>query len=584
VLRSERPTRTVVGTTGLSAGSTLAGGSSELTSGVDPFALARGAMPLDEFRAGLASRLPTRRVDTLRALLARGASSAEFLADLEKLFGDDDTTVSLLAKGAAMKIAGDRRFVREMAESVVAHPEFAIPFEVLDAVDPVGGRAYVKAVAEAARRRADPALGALPGLDRVLSTFETDGQAALEALAEVVRASATANELRPWLAIATGLRPIPAALTDALTERLRTGTPDEKNAVILGLGEPDADFSAASPAFQTALVTMLVRGDTPYGFRLVRGLGKFPSLSAESAAALGAYARTGLKGATETVAIFGGMGPRAADRVSTLLDLASSLPPDQVGGLASTIVSVGGEGVATFMADRLPKAGTVEVEVWLDGVSDRIPGSRALLEPIAHLSKSPADAMATKAVAAVARIDPSAADETTRRVLAGALVDVRPAVRVAAATSLGALTSLPDDLQASLSLSLADADSSVRRAATATIASSWRLGPAAKPLLPALRGIAADADLANSSPDLVVGALRSLGAIDPLDPGTRATLRSALQSRSATLDMKRAALAGLSRLAGPTSAERAAVADLASDRTLAPLVRAILDRPSWQPR
>lgn len=561
----------------------LAGGVNEPTVEIDPYANAKAPLGLEEARAGLAAKLSARRLGTLRVLLARGASSPDIAADLEKLFDHDDAAVSLLAKGAAMKVTGDRRFVKEMATSAAEHPTFALPFEILDAVDPVGGRAYVSALLEAKKRRSDPASGTLPGLDQVLAEFENDGKKAVDVLVEAIRSTAGVNDLKPWLGIASALRPIPPALADVLTERLRAGTPDEKTAIAEYLGEPSADFSAATPAFESSIVSMLVKGETTLGFQLVRGLGKFPGLSATSANDLGQYARHGVNEATQVVAIFDAMGPRAADRVGTLLELASSLPPDQVGGLAPVLAKVGGEGVAAFMADRLAKAAPAEVEAWLDGVSaERFPGGSVLIDPLAALARSATEATAAKALAALVRLDPAAASDVARQALASAAADSRPSVRAAAARAAGGLATIPSDLQELLARGTHDADPDVARASREAVAGAWRLGAEGKALLPVLVEISTDGSSPSGATDIAASAIRSLGAIDPLDVRVRRTLVDALLRSSASIEMKRAALAGLAKLTSPSAEERAAVSDLTSDRTLGALARSIVSRSSWK--
>lgn len=575
---------------GRPGGESVGGGESDLAGtgaaradvAIDPFAPSRAPLSAEEAHDGLTSRLPTRRLETLRALLARGAASADVAGDLEALFKDDDNAVSLLAKAAAMKVAGDRRHLREIADAAVAHPDFKTAFEALDAVDPATGRAFVKALAEAAKRQADPALGALPGLEQAIAEFERDGKAGAAALVEALRAAATPEAMAPWLTIASGLRPIPPALSDALAERVRSGTPAEKIAVASYFGEAAVDFSAASPSLERAIVDSLVRGETAYTFQIARGLSKFPSMSAEAAAALGDYARKGMSERTTVLSIFAAMGPRAADRIGTLLPLASTLPPDQASVVADALVRVGGEGVAAYMADRLPKADPTELGIWLDGVGAHFGGARTLLAPLAELSKSPTDATAARALAAVARIDAKVEDDTTRRVLANGLADPRPAVQLAATKAAGSLAVIPDDLLLALARARESADGEVKAAATTAIASAWRLGAAAKPLVPALASIAADDDVAKATPDLVVGALRSLAAADATDTRARGAFERTLTSATSTPDMRRAALGGLSHVTDPTPAEKAAVAALESDRTVAPLVRALLARRVWR--
>lgn len=571
-------------------GESVGGGESDLAGSgttkadvaIDPFEPSKAPLSAEEVHDGLTSRLPTRRLETLRALLARGAASADVAADLEALFADGDNAVSLLAKAAAMKVAGDRRHLRELADIAVAHPKFDVAFEALDAVDPAAGRAYVKALEEAAKRQADPALGALPGLEQALAEFERDGKAGVSAVVESLRAASSPADMAPWLTIASGLRPIPPTLADALAERVRSGTPAEKIAVASYFGEATVDFSAASPALERAIIDSLVRGETAYTFQIARGLSKFSTLSPESATALGEYARKGMSERTTAFAIFTAMGPKAADQIGAILPLASTLPPDQATVVAQMLVRVGGDGVAAYAADRLPKADPIELGIWLDGVGAHFGGARTLLAPLAELSKSPTDATAARALAAVARIDAKVEDDTTRRVLANGLADPRPAVQLAATKAAGSLAVIPDDLLLALARARESADAEVKAAATTAIASAWRLGAAAKPLVPALASIAADDDVAKATPDVVVGALRSLAAADATDTRARGAFERTLTAATSTPDMRRAALGGLSHVTDPTPAEKAAVAALESDRTVAPLVRTLLARRAWR--
>jgi hypothetical protein len=190
------------------------------------------------------------------------------------------------------------------------------------------------------------------------------------------------------------------------------------------------------------------------------------------------------------------------------------------------------------------------------------------------------EAEATLAIDAVARVDPRLRAEETTDLLARALTDPRPPVRLAAIQSVGRIEQVPRTLAEALAAALDAPPGPERAAATEVVLDAARHGPAAAPFVPYLVRLATQTD-PSADPATPERAFRALAVVDPGHPGAREAFRRALREPGSE-NVRRAALWGLSRLANPAPEDRTAVVAAKNDPKLAATAAEVLSRPAWR--
>ena len=562
----------VVEPTGPAVASDLTGRQTRTVVDVDPFT----APPLsaEEIREGLAARLVVRRLDVLRRIVARGAADREALDAVEALTRDADPAVALLAKGAAARIAGDRRYVLDLARAAAAAPSWPEPTQLLRTLHPGSGDALVRACAAEAEAKAGG--GAPPeGLAAAIDALARDPEAGARAVASALeRADPTA--LPTWLGVVAGLRPAPPGAVEAALGRWARGTQEERAALGRFLAGRDADFRDAGPAFAAFVLARLDEVPAGERGRWWAVAARAPSLGDALTERLLRDARADAPSAHHVLGVFATQGPRARGAGAQLVELARAQPEEMRPAFAQGLAAVGGEAVVAYPAERLVRGSAAERDAWvsvLGAADDPTP----LVEPLRELARGTDELAAARAADALVRVS-ATAPASAAAAVAATLDDPRPAVRAAVVAGLDGASAWPGPVLDALARATDDADPAVRASAVRVVSGAWRLGAAAAPAVPALLRIVAAPDPA--VPDARARALRSLATVAPDDTRARAAFLAAADDPAA--DVRLAAVHGLARQASPTAAERAAVAAHEHDPALRALVKATLSRPSWQ--
>ncbi|MFO0932417.1 MAG: hypothetical protein U1E39_06870 [Planctomycetota bacterium] len=562
----------VVEETGPGAVADLTGRQTRTVVDIDPFAVP--PLSAEEIREGLAARLVVRKLDVLQRIVARGAADRDALDAVEALARDADPAVALWAKGAAARIAGDRRFVLDLARAAAATPGYADPARILRAIDPVAADALLRACAAEgeATARSTPVPDGLAAAIEALARDPEAGARSVTAAVERTEAGALAT----WLGVAAGLRPVPAAAVEAALARWTRGTADERTAVARFLLAREADLAAAGPSLAAFVLARLEEVPEGERGRWWAVAARAPALGDALAERLLRDARAGPAAAQQVLGVFGTQGPRAREAGPRLVDLVRALPDDARPAAVQALAAVGGDAIVAYAAERLARGTDAERDAWLLSLApadDPTP----LVEPLRELLRAPDEPAAARAADALVRVS-TRAPAPAAAALVAALEDPRAAVRSVVVAGLDAAATWPEAVAQALVRATEDPEPAVRAAAVRVVSGAWRVGAAAAPAVPALVRIATVPD--EAVPEARARALRSLATVAPDDPRARAAFVAAAGDGAA--DVRLAAVAGLARQASPTAAEKAAVAAHARDPALRALVKATLDRPSWQ--
>lgn len=562
----------VVEPTGPCAVADLSGRQTRTVVEVDPFAVP--PLSAEEIREGLAARLVVRRLDVLKRIVARGAADREALDAVEGLTHDADPAVALWARGAAARIAGDRRYAVELARAAAAAPSWPDPTQLLRALHPATADALVRACAAEAEAKARG--GTTPdGLGEAIDTLARDPEAGARAVTSALERADPAA-LPTWLGVVAGLRPAPAAAVEAVLGRWARGTQEERTALARFLVGRDADFRDAGPTFAGFVLARLDEVPAAERGRWWAVAARAPSLGDALTTRLLQDARADAASAQHVLGVFATQGPRARGAGAHLVELARAQPEEARPAFAQGLAAVGGDAVLAYAAERLVRGTAAERDAWvqaLGAADDPTP----LVEPLRELTRAPDEASAARAAAALVRVS-TTAPASAASAVAATLDDPRPAVRGAVVAGLEGAAAWPGPVLDALARATDDPDPAVRASAVRVVSGAWRLGAAAAPAIPALLRIAAKPDEVVA--DARARALRSLATIAPDDTRARAAFLAAADDAAA--DVRLAAVHGLARQASPTPAERAAVAAHAQDPALRALVRSALARPGWQ--
>jgi hypothetical protein len=539
-----------------------------------------GPLTTDEIEAGAQSKAPESRIALWRAIVARGVADAAdegTLAAIESSLQSKDATEVIWAKGASMRVVGDRRFLLELARAAPDSPNVGDIESVVRSIDPQAGGPLMGALAATSMLRK---LGARPmdWLDPLAERLAKDGRAGLAALSDAI-SNAKGEDLRVGLNMLREVHPIPAESLTVLLERWRRGTPADRTAIQRFLMNNKADVSAAGPDVSAFLVERFesaAEPDWPLWGALVRRL---PSLDPTLATRMIDRARKGTPAEAQSVfAALTSMGPRAKGAARELIALAATLPESLRPVVAQSLPLLGANEVLAYAAERLVAGNAVERQFWLDSLSSAGDPQR-VLAPLQTILHGADEDEAMRAATALVRVTSHSPSAERVAILSSLLDDARAPIRTATIIALDAVETIPADLVPRLEKATGDPDSLVRSAALVTVSGVWRLRADGKPFVPTLLRIAA-LPAARSFSGSKSRALRSLATIVPADPDARAAF---LASASDTdFDAKQAAIWGLSRQASPTPAEKAAVLAAKSDARLSAIVNATLSRPAWQ--
>jgi len=381
---------------------------------------------------------------------------------------------------------------------------------------------------------------------------------------------------------------VPVGVVSAVAERIRAATPATGDAPYEFVLRHDIDLSSAPPELAASLAARVDDPSDPLRGASMRAIGRMKKVDPATIDRIVRAAKEGQQASYDAMIALRDLGEQARPYAAQMIGLSPSLDTTAQHLLAQALLATGGDGVGAYAAQRLAGSNPEEHVVWMQGAHllAKSPDAALAARPIAEIARSPREYEAQFAVSALARFaaagvrDP--AEKPPSDGVAEALADPRPARRAAALKAVAALPSLPAGVAAALAPLADDGDASVREAAVEIVASAWRFGADAKPLVPAALALLGKDGESAQKPQTRAGLLRTIGAAAPQDAGVRKALLAA--TAAPTPEERLAALYGLSRAAAPTAEEKRAVRAGADDpiERVRSFAAKVLELPLWK--
>lgn len=531
-----------------------------------------------ETRGRLRSQRRSVREQALKVLLLEDIRDSRLLPELADLIERDLRFDSYRAMIVWMRTLDSREHVRTLAERATTKRDRGV-VRLLLQLDPESAWALVRAVELQQRTGSNISSVDSDRIEEITNLLVESPRQGVEELVKTIQ-GAKGAALEDWIQIASGIRPLPPQVGEILARAVQDNRLTGSHYAVRVLMDPTVDFSATAPLLARALALRLESSTDSEKILILQSLRNMKQSDPGILAALTREVVVGDEAVSkEALEVLRALGQEAEGAVLVLIEHGKRLPPPLKREVTRVLLATGSDQAMPYLLLRLDQAPREEQQMIVDSLAE-VQGAAKAIDALGRIVQGRGDLdLSRSAIKATARIDPVLSDPRVEGLLLRAMQDPRWQLRVAGLQATQDLTRLSQELFDEIIARLEDARSEVASAAKGAVVSIGRLEGEAKPFLKPLLQLTRS-DETRKDHKFYGGMLETVAALDVSDAQVRAALFEGLGKES--LEIKKAALRGISRIDVPSSAEYRKVASSLRYPSLTGLIKEVVSKPGWE--